>query len=160
MLFRRHTLETRIVVLPPALASQIAAGEVVERPASAVKELIENALDAGAQRVDIEIEGGGVTRLSVNDDGVGMSEETQRHALDPFFTTRRNEGGTGLGLHIIFNLVTQQLGGRLNFESKLGWGSRFRIMIPRVAPSEFPAAQTASRGNGQSSWPSQTISST
>ena len=53
--------------------------------------------------------------IFVSDDGVGMNEETQRRALDPFFTTRRNEGGTGLGLHIIFNLVTQQLGGRLTF---------------------------------------------
>ncbi|HEY9358877.1 MAG TPA: HAMP domain-containing sensor histidine kinase, partial [Xanthobacteraceae bacterium] len=62
--------------------------------------------------------------IFVSDDGVGMSEEIQRRAFDPFFTTRRGEGGTGLGLHIIFNLVTQQLGGRLAFESRLGWGTR------------------------------------
>jgi signal transduction histidine kinase len=76
--------------------------------------------------------------IFVSDDGVGMSDEIQRRALDPFFTTRRNEGGTGLGLHIIFNLVTQQLGGRLTFESRLGWGTRFRISIPLVAPGESP----------------------
>ena len=71
------------------------------------------------------------------------ADEIQRRALDPFFTTRRNEGGTGLGLHIIFNLVTQQLGGRLTFESKLGWGTRFRITIPRIAPGESPSLQAA-----------------
>jgi signal transduction histidine kinase len=81
--------------------------------------------------------------IFVSDDGVGMSEEIQRRAFDPFFTTRRNEGGTGLGLHIIFNLVTQQLGGRLAFESRLGWGTRFRITLPRVAPGEAPPAQAA-----------------
>jgi signal transduction histidine kinase len=81
--------------------------------------------------------------IFVSDDGIGMSEDTQRRALDPFFTTRRNEGGTGLGLHIIFNLVTQQLGGRLTFESRLGWGTRFRITIPRVVPAESPPTQPA-----------------
>jgi signal transduction histidine kinase len=81
--------------------------------------------------------------IFVSDDGVGMSEEIQRRAFDPFFTTRRNEGGTGLGLHIIFNLVTQQLGGRLAFESRPGWGTRFRITLPRVAPGEAPPAQAA-----------------
>jgi signal transduction histidine kinase len=81
--------------------------------------------------------------IFVSDDGVGMSDDIQRRALDPFFTTRRNEGGTGLGLHIIFNLVTQQLGGRLTFESKLGWGTRFRITVPRVAPGDLPAMQPA-----------------
>ena len=81
-------MEARIVVLPPALASQIAAGEVVERPSSAVKELIENALDAGAQRVDIEIEGGGVTRLCVSDNGAGMSAENARLSVERHATSK------------------------------------------------------------------------
>jgi DNA mismatch repair protein MutL len=87
-MLRVAMVEARIVVLPPALASQIAAGEVIERPASAVKELIENALDAGAQRVDIEIEGGGVTRLCISDDGSGMSADNARLSVERHATSK------------------------------------------------------------------------
>src|SRR5260370_10279308 len=69
------------------------------------------------------------------DDGAGMTPDVQRQAFDPFFTTRRNEGGTGLGLPIVYNLVTQQLGGRMMLEARLGQGTTFRIIMPKAANS-------------------------
>ncbi|MBI5262943.1 MAG: HAMP domain-containing histidine kinase [Bradyrhizobium sp.] len=89
------------------------------------------------------------------DDGAGMTPEVQRQAFDPFFTTRRNEGGTGLGLHIVYNLVTQQLGGRMMLESKPGQGTTFRIIMPRVAKGGPASTET----DGTSQWPNRTMSS-
>jgi signal transduction histidine kinase len=99
---------------------------------------------SGAISISARPRGNDDVEIIFADNGAGMTPDVQRQAFDPFFTTRRNEGGTGLGLHIVYNLVTQQLGGRMMLESRLGQGTTFRIIMPRAARGG-PRPQTDSK---------------
>jgi DNA mismatch repair protein MutL len=93
---------SKIRVLPDSLANKIAAGEVVERPASIVKELIENSIDAGAKRIEVAVESGGRRLIRVSDDGEGMSRDDailsfERHATSKIKTAEDLEAITTLG---------------------------------------------------------------
>ncbi|MDE2008135.1 MAG: ATP-binding protein, partial [Rhodospirillales bacterium] len=81
-----------IRILPEGLVNRIAAGEVIERPAAAVKELVENALDAGATRIAVSLSGGGIDRIEVSDDGAGMDAAELALAVQRHATSKLPEG--------------------------------------------------------------------
>jgi DNA mismatch repair protein MutL len=130
--------------LPPELVNRIAAGEVVERPASALKELIENALDAGATQIAVRLAAGGLELVEVSDDGVGMSPEEMRLALERHATSKLPEdsidritsfGFRGEALPSIASVS------RLRIESRVRGFDGWRIEIDHgEALGEGPAA--------------------
>ncbi len=77
-------------------------------------------------------------RFTFSDNGVGMNEMIKDRIFDPFFTTKRSSGGTGLGMHIVYNLVTQKLGGAIVCESEPGKGTTFIVDLPPEAPAAQP----------------------
>ena len=97
--------------------------------------------DGKAGTIDIKVEAAGhdAVALVFSDDGCGMSPDVRRNAFDPFFTTRRDRGSTGLGLHIVHSIVTNYLGGRLHLDSAPGRGTKIHLVLPRVAPVASPA---------------------
>ena len=86
----------------------------------------------GEVRIEAQREGAGVV-IEYSDNGNGMTRGQLAQIYEPFFTTRRGRGGTGLGMHIVYNNVTQTLGGTISCASKPGQGTRFRITLPLLA---------------------------
>jgi signal transduction histidine kinase len=117
---------------------------------------------SGTITISAKPRGSDDVEIIFSDDGAGMTPDVQRQAFDPFFTTRRNEGGTGLGLHIVYNLVTQQLGGRMMLDSRLGQGTTFRIIMPKTANKTAKGGQAIETQDRDrtSAWPNRTMSST
>jgi PAS domain S-box-containing protein len=93
--------------------------------------------DGRAGSIDIKVRSSGEDGVEIvfSDDGCGMNFSVRHEAFNPFFTTRRDHGCTGLGLHIVHNIVTNRLGGRIRLDSEPGAGTKIQLLLPRVAPA-------------------------
>lgn len=92
-----------------------------------------NPQQTGHIRIDVQEQAEQVC-LTYSDDGCGMDEATRARIFDPFFTTKRGKGGSGLGLYILYNIVTNQFGGTIECSSALGAGTKFTLLLPRIQP--------------------------
>jgi signal transduction histidine kinase len=119
--------------IPPRLCIETYPGAVYQVISNLIQNALTHAFDDGQQAGRIRIRArpeGEQLCLDVSDDGVGMEESVRQRVFDPFFTTRRGRGGSGLGLHIVYNLVTQVLGGSIECLASPGAGVRFVIRLP------------------------------
>ena len=119
----------RIHELPKQMADKIAAGEVVDRPVSIVKELVENSIDAGSTSIAVEIKNGGKSYIRVTDNGCGIGKSELKSVFKPFYTTKRKKIGNGLGLDFVKRVVETH-GGDIRIKSTEGVYTGIYIALP------------------------------
>jgi ligand-binding sensor domain-containing protein/signal transduction histidine kinase len=116
--------ERMVVLLMPGALYQILVNLIMNSITHAFPNREDGEIRIAARRE------GDTLVLEYGDDGCGMSEEVRRHMFEPFFTTRRGQGGSGLGMHIVYTLAVQALGGTIECDTAPGKGTRFTLRIP------------------------------
>lgn len=140
----KHTPHRIEVVVPDGLQLDSYPGSLGQ----VITNLTLNALLHGLQdqtngliRIHAEQQGNARVQITVADNGCGISAEHLPRIFDPFFTTRLGQGGSGLGLHIVYSIVTRTLGGFIDTQSSVGQGTRFTLDIPLRAPHQRPGKE-------------------
>jgi len=117
----------------PGLLEQVLTNLII----NSVNHGFDHGKNAGQIRIDVQPTEDGLLRIDYYDDGSGMTDQVKDKAFEPFFTTNREYGGTGLGLYVIYNIITQQMAGKIHIQSAPGSGVHFHIEFPiDTRPSE------------------------
>ncbi|GMU43897.1 MAG: hypothetical protein AMXMBFR25_18830 [Lysobacterales bacterium] len=151
----RTALSPTIRRTPHTLDIECAAGIEMDSFPGALFQILTNLINnalihaftperPGRMRIRAHVDDAGRLEMRFGDDGRGMEAQVVARAFDPFFTTRRSAGGSGLGLHVVHNLVTQLLAGQIQLESEVGGGAEFILLLPLRAPEPTtrPGTQT------------------
>lgn len=136
----RQSTHRVVLRCEPGIVVESYPGPLAQVLSNLVMNSIMHAYDpgqSGTLTISTETEPDGMVRIAYKDDGKGIPREHQENVFDPFFTTKRGAGGTGLGLHVVFQIVTKTLGGRIKLLSEPGAGSKFVIRIPLQAATSY-----------------------
>ncbi|WP_229263028.1 ATP-binding protein [Duganella dendranthematis] len=139
------TYMPRLRRVPCEVTLQIPAGLVLDSYPGGLYQILNNLITNALTHAFEQRHGAAITvsaerlegdsiALAFSDNGSGMSDDVLKRVFDPFFTTKMGQGGTGLGMNIVYNIVTGVLGGRISIDSSLGAGTTIRMLLPRVAP--------------------------
>jgi PAS domain S-box-containing protein len=139
------TYMPRLRRVPCEVTLQIPAGLVLDSYPGGLYQILNNLITNALTHAFEQRQGAAITvsaerlegdsiALVFSDNGSGMSDDVLKRVFDPFFTTKMGQGGTGLGMNIVYNIVTGVLGGRISIDSALGAGTTIRMLLPRVAP--------------------------
>lgn len=135
--------------LPDTLEMDSYPGAIGQLVTNFVSNALQHGFDGhanGHMHLQAQAVDGQRVRLVFSDDGIGMGEEVRKRVFDPFFTTKLGQGGSGLGMNIVYNIVREVLGGSIEIDSRPGAGTRITVELPLSAPAPREAPDTAVTG--------------